>query len=78
MYFDNLKILTCFILLLNILNRVAIHVDGSCSYRVNIRIVLTFTNPNPIRIINVLTFVNPNPINLLFVLDRLTRMTHLI
>ena len=47
-----------------------LQVDGSCSYRVNVRIVLIFANPNPTRIINVSTFANSNPIYLLFVLDR--------
>ena len=53
---------------------VAIRVNGSYSCRVNIRIVSTFANPNPTRIINVSTFANPNPTHLLFVLGRSTRI----
>ena len=50
--------------------RGTIRVNGSCSCRVNVRIVSTFVNPNPTRIINVSTFANPNPTHLLFVLVR--------
>ena len=53
---------------------VAIRVHGSCSCRVNVRIVSTFINPNPTRIINVSTFANSNPTQLLFVLGRSTRI----
>ena len=41
---------------------------GSCPYRVNIRIVSAFVNPNPTRIINVSIFTNLNSTYLLFVL----------
>ena len=51
---------------------VVIRVDGSCSCRVNIRIVSIFVNPNPTRIINVSIFANPNLTHLLFVLDMST------
>ena len=47
--------------------RMANRVYESCSYCVNVRIVLIFTNPNPIRIINVSIFANLNPTHLLFV-----------
>ena len=49
--------------------RVVIHVYVSC-----VRIVLTFINPNPIRIINLSTFANPNTTNLLFVLGMSIRI----
>ena len=51
-----------------------IRVNGSYSCRVNIRIVSTFVNPNPTRIINMSIFANPNPAYLLFVLGRSTRI----
>ena len=54
--------------------RVAIRVYGSCSCRVNVQIVSTFSNPNLTRIINVSTFANPNPTHLFFVLDRSTQI----
>ena len=54
--------------------RVAIRVNRSCSCRVNVRIVSTFANPIPTRIINVSTFANPNPTHLLFVLGGSTRI----
>ena len=54
---------------------VTIRVNGSCSCRVNVRIVSTFVNSNPTRILNVSTFANPNPTHLLFVLDRSTRIS---
>ena len=47
---------------------------GLCSCRVNIRIVLIFINPNPIRIINVSTFVNSNLTHLLIVSINVTRL----
>ena len=53
---------------------VAIRVNGSCSCRVNVRIVSTFANPNPTRIINVSTFANLNPTHLLFVLGGSTQI----
>ena len=53
---------------------VAIHIDGSCSYRINVWIVSTFVNQNLTRIINVSTFVSQNPTHLLFVLGRPTRI----
>ena len=51
-----------------------IRVDGSYSCCVNIRIMLTFANPNLTRIINVSTFSNPNLTHLLFVLGGSTRI----
>ena len=53
---------------------VVIHVDGSCSCYVNIRIVSTFVNPNPTGIINVSTFANQNSTYLLFMLDKSTQI----
>ena len=49
---------------------VVIRVDGLCSCRV----VSTFVNPNPTRMITVLIFINSNPTYLLFVLGRSTRI----
>ena len=53
---------------------VPIRVNGSCSCRVNVRIVSTFANPNPTRIITVSTFANSNPTRLLFVFGWSTRI----
>ena len=57
-----------------------IRVDGSCSYRVNIQIMLIFVNSNSTQLINVSIFINSNPTHLLIIRIRLVNinMTHLI
>ena len=47
---------------------VTICVNRSCLYRVNVRILSIFANPNSILIINLSIFANPNSTHLLFVL----------
>ena len=58
---------------------VTFHVVGSYSCRVNISIVSTFVNSNPIRIINVLIFVIPNKNPFIICVRQVNmNMTHLI
>ena len=58
---------------------VTFHVVGSYSCHVNVSIVPTFVNPNPIRIINMLIFVNPNQNSFIICVRQVNiNMTHLI